>query len=83
MHIICCINLYKIIASTFYSAQETNENDEESDRKCCLRTEKSPKEELQFNEMTIEELSDFFPESAQNFKDCPTFWPHDEEEQLS
>lgn len=40
-------------------------------------------DELDFNNMNLEEFADLFPEDALNPRDRPTFWPHDEDEQLT
>lgn len=45
--------------------------------------ENTDEDEFPFNNMTMGEFADFFPENALNFVEDPTFWPHNPEEQLT
>lgn len=38
---------------------------------------------MPFNEMTMEDFADAFPDFAPDFIKKPTFWPHTPEEQIS
>lgn len=64
-----------------YLSQDKTENNQCG--KCNTEPTNEKEEGFPFDNMTLEEFADFFPENAINFVEDPTFWPHTPEEQIN